>query len=222
MIEAGVKANWGDISANLAVFDQQIEGFQSNIFTGSGFALRNAGKQSSFGVEFEGQARVLDALTLNLGVTYLDPVYESFVESAVGDLSGTRPAAIPEWTLLLGAQYEARLGDGTLVPRVSYLFQSREQLIEGLPNFLVLNPDGSIADAGPAIAAAAPFTREINDLTASLSYEFDSGLSLTLWGRNLLDSRNVGVVFDTPAQPRSISGYANDPRTYGVTARYRF
>ena len=222
VIEAGVKANWGDISANLAVFDQQIEGFQSNIFTGSGFALRNAGKQSTFGVEFEGQARVLDALTLNLGVTYLDPVYESFVESAVGDLSGTRPAAIPEWTLLLGAQYEARLGAGTLVPRVSYLFQSREQLIEGLPNFLVLNPDGSIADAGPAIAAAAPFTREINDLTASLSYEFDSGFSLTLWGRNLLDSRNVGVVFDTPAQPRSISGYANDPRTYGVTARYRF
>ncbi len=222
VIEAGVKANWGTASANLAVFDQQIEGFQSNIFTGSGFALRNAGKQSTFGVEFEGQATLIDALQLNVGVTYLDPVYDSFEQSAVGDLSGTRPAAIPEWTLLMGAQYEMPVGNGTLVPRISYLYQSRVQLIEGLPNFVVYNPDGSIADATPALEAAKPFTREVNDLTASLSYEFDTGLTLSVWGRNLLDSRDVGVVFDAPAQPRSISGYANDPRTYGVTARYRF
>ena len=53
VIELGVKGNWGDISANLAVFDQEIKGFQSNIFTGSGFVLLNAGKQSTFGVEFE-------------------------------------------------------------------------------------------------------------------------------------------------------------------------
>lgn len=140
----------------------------------------------------------------------------------MGDLSGTRPARIPEWTVLLGAQYSQPVGNGMLIPRLSYLYQSREQVIEGLPNFLVLNPDGTIADAGPALAAASQFTREVNDLTASLSYELDGGFSLTVWGRNLLDSRDVGVVFDTPAQPRSISGYPNDPRTYGVTARYRF
>ena len=91
MIEAGLKGNWGDISANLAVFDQEIKGFQSNIFTGSGFVLLNAGKQSTFGVEFEGLATIADALTLNLGVTYLDPVYDSFTVSAVGDLTGDAP-----------------------------------------------------------------------------------------------------------------------------------
>src|SRR5690606_10128047 len=95
VIEAGLKANWGDFTANVAVFDQVIKGFQSNIFTGSGFVLANAGKQSTFGVEFEGSARLLDALTFNLGVTYLDPKYDSFLLSAVGDLSGTRPAGIP-------------------------------------------------------------------------------------------------------------------------------
>src|SRR5690606_16042949 len=129
---AGVKGNWGNISANLAVFDQEISGFQSNIFTGSGFALRNAGKLSTFGVEFESTATIADALTLNFGVTYLDPVYDSFVQSAVGDLSGTRPAGIPEFTVLIGAQYEAQVGNGVLVPRVSFLWQSEEQLIEGL------------------------------------------------------------------------------------------
>lgn len=222
VMEAGLKFNQGGISANLAVFDQEIKGFQSNIFTGSGFVLLNAGKQSTFGVEFEGQAEVLDALTLNLGVTYLDPIYDSFVISAVGDLSGTRPAGIPSWTVLVGAQYEARLGNGTLVPRVSYLWQDRTQLIEGLPGFLVRNPDGSIANAAAALAAAAQFTRKVSDLTASLGYELDNGLSFTVWGRNLLDSRDVGVVFDSPAQPRGISGYPNDPRTYGATVRFKW
>src|SRR5690606_28384903 len=174
VIELGVKGNWGDVSANLAVFDQEIKGFQSNIFTGSGFVLLNAGEQSTLGVEFESTATLFDALTLNFGVTWLDPEYDSFLISAVGDLSGTRPAGIPEWTVLLGAQYEAPLGNGVLVPRVSYLWQDETQLVEGLPNFVVRNPDGSIADASPAIAAAAPFTREVSDLTASLSYEMNN------------------------------------------------
>jgi outer membrane receptor protein involved in Fe transport len=222
VIEAGAKFNRGGISANLAVFDQEIKGFQSNIFTGGGFVLLNAGKQSTFGVEFEGQAEVLDALTLNLGVTYLDPIYDSFEISSVGDLSGTRPAGIPEWTVLIGAQYEAQVGGGTLIPRVSYLWQDRVQLIEGMPGFLVRNPDGTIADNTAALATAAQFTREVNDLTASLGYELDNGLSFSVWGRNLLDDRDVGVVFDTPAQPRGISGYANDPRTYGATVRFKW
>ncbi|MEO6389021.1 MAG: TonB-dependent receptor [Croceibacterium sp.] len=222
VFELGAKFNQGGISANLAVFDQQIKGFQSNIFTGSGFVLLNAGKQSTKGVEFEGQATVADALTLNLGVTYLDPVYDSFQISAVGDLSGTRPAGIPSWTVIVGAQYEARVGHGNLVPRISYLWQDRVQLIEGLPGFLTRNPDGSIASSAAALAAAAQFTREVNDLTASLGYEFDNGLSFSVWGRNLLDSRDVGVVFDSPAQPRGISGYPNDPRTYGATLRFKW
>lgn len=222
VMEVGAKYNQGGISANLAVFDQEIKGFQSNIFTGSGFALRNAGKQSTFGVEFEGQASLLDALTLNLGITWLDPKYDSFEESSVGDLSGTRPAGIPEWTVVIGAQYEAEVGNGVLVPRVSYLWQDRTQLIEGLPGFLVRNPDGSIADNTEALAQAAQFTREVNDVTASLGYELENGLSFTIWGRNLLDHRDVGVVFDTPAQPRGISGYPNDPRTYGATVRFKW
>jgi outer membrane receptor protein involved in Fe transport len=222
VIEGGIKGNWGNISANLAVFDQEIKGFQSNIFNGSGFVLLNAGKQSTFGVEFEGLATIADALTLNLGVTYLDPVYDSFEISAVGDLTGERPAGIPEWSVVIGAQYEIAVGNGKIVPRASFLWQDETQLIEGLPNFATRAPDGTIIDAGPALAAAAPFTREVQDLSASISYDLDNGMSFALWGRNLLDTRDLGVIFDSPAQPRGISGYPNDPRTYGVTARYRF
>ena len=43
-----------------------------------------------------------------------------------------------------------------------------------------------------------------------------------MWGRNLLDDRYLQTIFDTPAQPLSISGYPNQPRTYGITGRFRF
>ncbi|MGZ5790991.1 MAG: TonB-dependent receptor [Croceibacterium sp.] len=222
VIEGGIKANLGWVSANLAVFDEAIKGFQSNIFNGVGFELLNAGKESTFGVEFESVIKPVTNLVLNVGVTYLDPKYDSFKASSVGDLTGTKPAGIPAWTVLLGAEYDYPVGNGMIVPRVSYLFQSDTQLVEGLSAFLVRNPDGSIADASAATAAAKPFRRELNDLTASLGWEMNNGISIEVWGRNLLDDRNIETIFDSVAQPKGISGYPNDPRTYGVTARFKW
>ncbi|MXO92520.1 TonB-dependent receptor [Erythrobacter arachoides] len=222
VMELGIKTNFDWASINLTLFDQEIEGFQSNIFTGSGFVLANAGKQSTRGVELETLFYPVEDFTINFATTYLDPVYDSFTQSAVGDISGLTPAGIPEWTVIVGAQYEFDLPGGLLVPRVNYLWQSETQLVEGLPDFLVRAPDGTILDATAAIAAAAPFTRETNDLTASLTYELDMGLSISVWGRNLLDDRSLGTIFPSPAQPRSISAYPNDPRTYGITGRFRW
>ena len=158
VIEGGIKTNFNVVSVNLTVFDQQIKGFQSNIFTGTGFALLNAGKQSTFGVELESVARPVRGLTFNFGVTYLDPKYDDFTNSSVGDLTGRRPAGIPEWSLLVGGSYAFEMPGGRLVPSATYNWQSRVQLIEGLPGFLVRAPDGSIVDAQPALDAAEPFT----------------------------------------------------------------
>jgi iron complex outermembrane recepter protein len=43
-----------------------------------------------------------------------------------------------------------------------------------------------------------------------------------VWGRNLLDDRDLTAIFDSVAQDESISGYPNQPRTYGIAARFRF
>jgi outer membrane receptor protein involved in Fe transport len=48
------------------------------------------------------------------------------------------------------------------------------------------------------------------------------GLELSVWGRNLLDDRYLTTVFPAVAQGRAVSGYPNQPRTYGVGARMRF
>ncbi|HEX9807144.1 MAG TPA: TonB-dependent receptor [Alteraurantiacibacter sp.] len=220
VIEGGIKWSVDGFSGALTVFDQEIDGFQSNLFTGTGFALLNAGKQSTLGVEFEGQMRT-GGLTLTGGVTYLDPVYDDFQISAVGDLSGRRPSDIPEWTIVVGAQYEFEVGNDLIIPRVSFLHQSEVQLVDGLPGFLIDLPGGGV-DTSASDAAAAMFTRQTDDLTASISYECDCGVVVSIWGRNLLDDREIGTIFDSVAQPLGISGYANDPRTYGATVRYKW
>jgi outer membrane receptor protein involved in Fe transport len=217
VIELGLKGNWGRYSANLTGFRQDIDGFQSNIFTGTGFFLANAGKQRTWGVEFEGVANPIDPLTLNLGVTWLDAVYAEFPLSSVGDLSGREASGVPDWTVVLGGQWAQPLANGDeVILRSTYHFESETNIVEGLPGYLGLGEEA-------AIAAADQFTREVNDLSASLTYVLsDVGMELAVWGRNLLDDRYLVAIFDSPAQPLAVSGYTNQPRTYGVTARYRF
>ena len=217
VIELGLKGDWGDFSANLTGFRQDIDGFQSNTFTGAGFFLANAGKQRTYGVEFEGTANPLEQLTLNLAVTWLDPSYVSYVASPVGDISGSTPAGIPEWSVSLGGQWEQEVNDGDLVVlRSSFHFESEVDPTEGLPGFI---SRGQAA----AVAAATQFDRQVDDLSASISYILtDSGLEFSLWGRNLLNDRYLQQIFDSVAQPFAISGYPNQPRTYGGAIRYKF
>ena len=59
-------------------------------------------------------------------------------------------------------------------------------------------------------------------INASAGFETENGLSLSLWARNLTDEEYVTVAFPSVAQSGSISGYPNQPRTFGVTVRKRF
>ena len=223
VFEVGAKANLDRVSVNLAVFDQTIEGFQSNIFTGTGFALANAGEQSTFGVELESTWFPTDALTLNFGATYLDPKYDSFENSAVGDLTGTTPAGIPELTMNIGAQYGIDVGNGDeIVLRGGYFYASETQIAEGLPGFIQRDALGNVISYQPARDAAEAFTREVNQVDASITYRLSMGLDIQLWGRNLLDDRYITTIFDSVAQSRAVSGYPNQPRTYGAAVRYKW
>jgi len=227
--ELGLKGNWGIGSANVAVFKQIIKGFQSNIFIGTGFYLANAGKQSSFGVEFEGTLKPLPGLTLSVGMTYLDPKYDDFLLSAVGDLSGTTPGGVTPFSGTFGAQYDHELGNGDhVILRGDYHYEAPFKLVEGLAGLIKTNPitrlplTGTPSDYAAAIAAAENRKQEINQVDASLTYAMHNGVEVTVWGRNLLDKRTILQIFDSPAQTGSISGYPSEPRSFGGAVRYRF
>ena len=223
VIELGAKGNWRNYAANIAVFYQEIKGFQSNIFLGTGFALSNAGKQSTYGVEFEGTARPIPPLTLGVAVTWLDPKYNSFVASAVGDQTGRRPPEIPEWSTTFSAQWDQELGNGDhLILRGAYHFESKSWAVEGLPGFIKRDAAGNVVSYEPAIDAASKFKRQVDEVDASLTYAMENGLELSVWGRNLLNDRYFNRIFDSVAQPLAISSYPTQPRTYGIAARYKW
>jgi iron complex outermembrane receptor protein len=223
--ELGIKGNWGIASANFALFKQNITGFQSNIFTGTGFFLGNAEKQSVFGFEFEGMVKPTPELTLGMAVTYLNPKYDLFTNSAFGNATGTRPSDIPGISATWSAQYDHEMSNSDhLILRGSFHYESPVQVIEGLPGFIVKPASGPITAAGyqAGLDAARPFRREVNELESSITYAMHNGLELSIWGRNLLDARYINTIFDSPAQPGSVSAYTNQPRTWGGSVRYRF
>jgi len=212
--EAGLKAQWSVAALNLAVFKQSIKGFQSNVFTGTGFALANAGKQSTWGVEFDGSVRPVQGLNLNLAVTWLDPKYDSFIGSAVGDLSGKKPAGIPDLSVSMGATYTHEFAGGTkAIAHVDYQYESPTQIVDGLTGF---------ATDAEGIRIAQGLKREVNQLNASFTVALTNGFELGVWGRNLTNAQYLTTVFDAVAQAGSVSGYPSQPRTYGVTGRFKF
>ena len=75
------------------------------------------------------------------------------------------------------------------------------------------NPGG---DQDPAKAVDA-FTI----INASLGIGNPDGVwDLTLWGKNITDEEYAQGMFNSVAQPGSLSGYPNDPSLYGVTFTY--
>ncbi|MFZ9873090.1 MAG: TonB-dependent receptor [Steroidobacteraceae bacterium] len=205
VVELGLKARWDTFAINLAVFDQNIKDFQTNLFSGTGFNLANAGKQSTKGVEIETQWKLSPSWQVDFAGTFLDPKYDSFsgAEGPSGpvDLSGQKPAGIHEQSLSLGVNYLWSMGGVDGFVRTDYLYESKTQIAE--------NVTSSIA------------SREVNTLNASIGFKA-AGFDVLVWGRNLNDDAYLLSAFPAVAQAGSFSGYPNQPRTYGVTLRKEF
>ncbi len=210
--ELGVKAQWPGFGFNLAIFDQTIQGFQSFAFTGTGFALRNAGQQSVQGFEFDATVNPVDGLVFTFATTYLDAIYDSFTGSVVGDLTGERPGGIPEWTIATSLTYTHEFGasGNRLITRVDYNHESNTDINNGLPTF------------NTALGNNQIFRREVNLVNASMTLALDNGIEIGAYARNLLNDQYIMTVFDGVAQAGTVSGYPSAPRTYGALVRFRF
>ena len=205
--ELGMKTRFKKGGLNVTIFNQTIEGFQSSTFIGSGFVLANAGEQTTKGIEFDSVYRPSDQWTLTLAGTFLDPVYDSFVgASAVGggqiDLSGTKPAGIHEQSITAGIVYNYELENGMHgYVRTDYIYESEVALVSNVPESL---------------------TREVNTFNASAGLNFENGVMLQLYVRNITNDEYFLSSFPPPTQTGSFSVYPNPPRTFGVNVSYEF
>jgi iron complex outermembrane receptor protein len=218
----------GRARLNLAYFYTEFDDFQAATWDPETvmFLVDNAGKQTTQGVELDGTVLVSDNLTLTAKVTYLDAKYddhkganchaladETFAPDGTCDLSGETLEFAPEWSTSVAADYVRPLSKGELYSRLSLSTRSDH-----------------ITD--PTRAPFATASYEIWD--GSIGWR-NKNWNISLWGKNLTDetyskfdnANFFGGLF------ASLSGgdqnnrllhnsYLNDPRTWGVTARYTY
>ena len=209
--EIGLKAQWPGFGFNLALFDQTIEGFQSFAFTGLGFALQNAGQQSVRGFELDATVQPTDSLVLTFAMTHLDPLFDDFPGSVLGDLTGVRPAGIPSFAISTSATHTYEWDSGTrLISRIDYNHESNTAINNGLPTFNV------------GLGNTETFSREVNLVNTSVTLALNNGLEIGAYARNLFDDRYILTVFDGVAQAGTVAGYPSQPRTYGGVVRFKF
>ena len=201
--EIGLKAKYERVGFNIAIFDQSIEGFQSNAFTGTGFNLVNAGEQSTTGIEFDITYYPTDSLELKLAGLLLDPIYDSFVGAGrdpltgeVVDLTGETPGGISETSLSLSANYSFNIGNNNGYLRADFFYEDD-------------TPIGDL-DIGQ-------FERSSENLNISAGIATETGWNFSAWVRNATDHVSLISAFNSVAQDGSFSGYRTQPRTYGIT-----
>ena len=215
--EFGLKGKFSFGAFNLAVFDQEIENFQSTIFQGTGFVLANAGQQSTTGIEWDTTFTPFEGLALGVSGIFQDPEYDDFqgapvvtggeldladgVADGVGDLSGAQPAGINELSLSVSAQYDFAIGDSMdAYVRGDWQFEDEVQVVD---NIVGVDRDTSI-------------------FNAALGVSLNNGLDLRFWGRNIFDHETFTSAFPGVVQAGTVNAYPNQPRTYGVSLRKNF
>ena len=215
--EIGVKAKLDRGYVNVTAFDQTIEGFQSNVFTGTGFILANAGEQSARGIEVDAAYSPMEGLNLGASATFLDPKFDSFdggllprnqtvQPDGTPGLTGLQPAGIHELSAVLAATYNFDLGEREAYIRGDFQYESDVQIVDAIDDQDI----GEFANRSQKL------------FNASAGLKVTDNVGLQVWGRNILNDEFLTSVFPSVAQAGSFSGYPNQPRTYGATIRYDF
>ena len=63
---------------------------------------------------------------------------------------------------------------------------------------------------------------DTNLVSASAELVLENGVGIQLWGRNLTGEDFYTSGNALPVSNGSLAAYVNDPRTYGITVRYRY
>ena len=210
VLELGAKILLPSGYFNIAIFDQEIEDFQTNTFVGTGFVLANAGSQSSDGYEFDLVMSPTESIDLAISGLFMDPIYDSYVGAAAGDLTGTVPSNIPEDTISSTLTYNFNMNNWDSFLRVSHLYSSETYLLENPTHQAILESRGN-------------GFRKQDTLNFTLGFQKDD-LSITVWGKNINDDEYLTSAFVAVADlsETTFFGYPNSYKTYGVTLNYSF
>ena len=224
-IEVGVKATlFGSIKANLALFDMKMSDFQVLEFTGVQFLTFNVNSARSTGAELELFGKLSDNISANVSATYANARYPS--NCADGVAPAARPSTLrlcgqdltnaPKFAGVVGMTYDGPLNDS-----------GWSLLVNGNMNYSDSRTTRTIDTDTNGLPV--PLARQENyfKMNARIGLTTpDDRYTFELWGTNLTNEITRGITANTPlrggAGTRSLIGFVEEPRMYGMTVRAKF
>ena len=108
--EAGIKLNGFDHRAqlNLAFFYYKIKDYQvEKVLSLLDYSITNAPRTTSYGIEVDAKVEPLEGLQLETAFGYNHIRFDRYQDPVTGkDFSSNTPPHVPEYTLMLAAQYK--------------------------------------------------------------------------------------------------------------------
>jgi iron complex outermembrane receptor protein len=212
--EIGWKSTFADGRArlNMAAFSTDYEDLQLSQIVGAGVSLNNAAEATIQGLEAELLATLNDYVDFNASLGILDATYDNFPGCPA---AGSSPASVitsncegnflnlaPEVTFAAGLQITYPIGElGDLFLRTDYNYRD-DVFFEPQNDPRLSGESRSLIDVRGGI---------VND-------EWE----LIAWARNVTDETYVNFADDRTAIGIPRTQAFGAPRTYGVTARYKF
>jgi iron complex outermembrane receptor protein len=196
--EAGFKASFANVvNLNTAVFHVDYSNVQQTLIIGPPLApttttiVVNQGSANVDGFEVEGSIRPVRGLRFDGAMGYNRVKYS--------DRTLVQPYS-PKWKYSLAATFEQPIGSAKLIASANFdhsgAFHADPN--RAVPNSLI--PGSDI-------------------LGARLAVEFDNGLEVSVWGRNLTEDKYYAYVLSSAGL---LAGVPGAPRTYGTTVRFSF
>jgi iron complex outermembrane receptor protein len=219
--EFGVKADFLDhrLRTNLTLFQNDYRDLQRTtiaaipVFPFTAQLINNAANARVRGIELETTIVPVDALTLSLSATYLQPKYKDYIASLISGVAPEDLSAFPfpyssKYTVKFAPQYVAELGGA------------------GKLTF-----SGDLTYATSYYTSEIPFplsrVRSLALLNASVKWDDPSDrFYVQIYGNNLTNRHYLQQFTSTPTPPGSVSffsfGLDAKPVTYGVRAGFKF
>lgn len=232
--EGGFKATLADrkLQLNAAAFyydyrDKQIRGKLLDATFGGLDALINVPKSRIYGAEADITARLVEGLTINAAVTYLnskitgspqDPKNNN-IYAKVDDFTGDPLPFTPKWSGVVNVDYRKETSSGGAVfAGVSVNARSHSDATIGANR--IPFPYSATSVTRPDIINNVFNIKGYATVDGRIGYEApDAAWKVMLWGKNLFNKYYwTSVIPSNDSQAR----FAGMPVTYGVTFGFKF
>ncbi|CAH0254004.1 Pesticin receptor [Massilia sp. Bi118] len=218
-IEGGIKADLFERRArlNFSLYDFEVKNQQLTVVGGNSNVTKliNAAKTKAQGAEFDVEGIVSPSLRVTAGASYnfteiRDPslsvnkcaqctITDPINAAGRVDINGNPLPQAPKWTLNATARYSVPVGDGEFFVYTDWSYRTKI-------NFFLYE--------------AAEFSgKPLLEGGLRVGYNWAGGkYEVAAFGRNILDQRRITGAIDF----NNLTGFTNEPRTWGVQFKGNF